>query len=106
MADIGIRLEGDTLVLWRGRDFKWNFENLDANGQPVDFPPGRLYFEFQTSPITEWEFVIVGSLATLKTEHTAVAALPDKTLWQLVFLPEGEAAGGDPVGRGKVVKVG
>lgn len=48
MADIGIRTDSDTLVLWRGRDFKWTFENLDADGNPVNFPPGRLYFELQT----------------------------------------------------------
>ncbi|AGS82689.1 hypothetical protein ANNAL29_6 [Mycobacterium phage AnnaL29] len=48
MADIGIRTDADTLVLWRGRDFKWQFENLDTNGDPVDYPPGRLFFELQT----------------------------------------------------------
>ncbi|AEL17838.1 minor tail protein [Mycobacterium phage Trixie] len=48
MADIGIRVDADSLVLWRGRDFKWQFENLDTNGNATDFPPGRLFFELQT----------------------------------------------------------
>ncbi|ACE79933.1 hypothetical protein Pukovnik_6 [Mycobacterium phage Pukovnik] len=48
MADIGIRVDGDSLVLWRGRDFKWVFENLDANQNPVNYPPGKLFFELQT----------------------------------------------------------
>ncbi|ASJ79710.1 minor tail protein [Mycobacterium phage Heffalump] len=48
MADIGIRVDADTLVLWRGRDFKWTFENLDANGDPIAYPAGRLFFELQT----------------------------------------------------------
>ncbi|AEJ93305.1 minor tail protein [Mycobacterium phage EricB] len=48
MADIGIRVDADDIVLWRGRDFKWNFENLDLNGQPTDYPAGRLFFELQT----------------------------------------------------------
>lgn len=48
MADIGIRADADSLVLWRGRDFKWNFENLDINGDPTAFPAGRLFFELQT----------------------------------------------------------
>ncbi|AHJ86371.1 structural protein [Mycobacterium phage 40AC] len=48
MADIGIRVDADTLVLWRGRDFKWTFENLDAAGDPIAYPPGRLFFELQT----------------------------------------------------------
>ncbi|AMS01000.1 hypothetical protein SEA_ARCHERNM_6 [Mycobacterium phage ArcherNM] len=48
MADIGIRTDADSLVLWRGRDFKWVFENLDTNGDPVAYPAGRLFFELQT----------------------------------------------------------
>ncbi|AER48194.1 hypothetical protein BLUE7_6 [Mycobacterium phage Blue7] len=48
MADIGIRVDADDIVLWRGRDFKWNFENLDLNGDPADYPAGRLFFELQT----------------------------------------------------------
>lgn len=42
MSVIGPQLEPDTLVLTRGRDFKWSFENLDATGQPVVFPAGTL----------------------------------------------------------------
>src|SRR5699024_6237334 len=45
---IGIELDTDTLVLTRGRDFKWQFENLDENDQPVDFPAGELFFELKT----------------------------------------------------------
>ncbi|QGJ87733.1 hypothetical protein SEA_LEOGANIA_6 [Mycobacterium phage Leogania] len=48
MADIGIRVDADSLVLWRGRDFKWNFENLDSHQNPIPYPPGRLFFELQT----------------------------------------------------------
>ncbi|QHJ86516.1 hypothetical protein SEA_MABEL_6 [Mycobacterium phage Mabel] len=48
MANIGIVSDADTLVLWKGRDFKWSFENLDENRQPVDFPDGRLFIELQT----------------------------------------------------------
>ncbi|QFP95490.1 hypothetical protein SEA_GAUGELDP_6 [Mycobacterium phage GaugeLDP] len=48
MADIGIRVDADSLVLWRGRDFKWTFENLDLNGDPAPYPAGRLFFELQT----------------------------------------------------------
>lgn len=48
MSDIGLRPEGSTLVLWKGRDFAWNFELVDENKQPVDFPDGQMYFELQT----------------------------------------------------------
>ena len=48
MAVIGIELDSDTLVLTKGRDFKWYFENLDTNGQAIDYPPGELYFELLT----------------------------------------------------------
>lgn len=46
---IGVPLELDQLVLMRGRDFKWTFQNLDpVSKQPVDFPPGDLFFEIST----------------------------------------------------------
>ncbi|SHX57065.1 Uncharacterised protein [Mycobacteroides abscessus subsp. abscessus] len=48
MSDIGLRPEGSTLVLWKGRDFAWNFELVDENKQPVDYPAGQMYFELQT----------------------------------------------------------
>lgn len=50
MAFIGTVLAEDQLVLTRGRDFKWSFENLDDSEppQPVDFPAGDLYFELDT----------------------------------------------------------
>lgn len=49
MADIGVRVDSDSLVLWRGRDFRWTFENLDKNNKPIPFPPGQLYFELDTA---------------------------------------------------------
>lgn len=48
MTNIGVSLERDQLVLTRGRDFKWTFTNLDANGNPIDFPAGQLFFEIST----------------------------------------------------------
>lgn len=48
MSNIGLVLEPDTLVLTQGRDFKWSFENLDENDDPVDYPDGQLYFELDT----------------------------------------------------------
>lgn len=104
VAVIGIELEADQLVLTKGRDFKWNFENLDESGQPVDFPSGSLYFEFNIgSPKKQWPFSIAGHLATIKVESTEVDAIPARgTKWQLVFLPTGEPAGGDAITRGTV----
>lgn len=49
MADIGIELGGDSLVLTRGRDFEWIFENVDeTTKQPTDYPAGELFFELDT----------------------------------------------------------
>lgn len=50
MSNIGIVIDKDELVLTRGRDFKWSFENLDDSKppQPIDYPPGDLFFEIQT----------------------------------------------------------
>lgn len=48
MAFIGTVLAADQLVLTRGRDFKWVFENLDENDEPANYPAGELYFELDT----------------------------------------------------------
>lgn len=54
------------------------------------------------SDVTLWPFVIDDDLATLKVEHPQVDAIEARTKWQLVWLEDGEAAGGDPVGFGRV----
>jgi len=56
------------------------------------------------APFTIWPFIIDGPNASIKVESDDCDAIPDRTKWQLVFLPQGELAGGDPVARG-VVKV-
>lgn len=48
MAFIGTVLAADQLVLTRGRDFKWVFENFDENDEPANYPAGELYFELDT----------------------------------------------------------
>lgn len=108
---IGIELESESLVLTRGRDFRWAFQNLDENGQPEDFPAGDLYFEFPYvldggDPVT-WPFTIDGDTASIKVESTEVDDLPTRGVkWHLVWLPDGEAAGGDPVAIGTVTLQG
>ena len=51
---------------------------------------------------TIWPFDIVGSVANLKVESEDADMIGNRTPWQLVFLPDGEPAGGDPVARGVV----
>ncbi|UJD20845.1 hypothetical protein SEA_ZIMMER_6 [Mycobacterium phage Zimmer] len=48
MSAIGIEIDQDQLVLTRGRDFRWSFENLDTSNQPVAYPPGELFFALDT----------------------------------------------------------
>ena len=48
MSVIGLDLDFDSLVLYRGRDFKWTFENVDKYGNSLPYPSGRLFFELQT----------------------------------------------------------
>lgn len=48
MSDFGIVLGQDDIVLQRGRDYKWQFKNTDAQGAPIPFPAGDLYYELQT----------------------------------------------------------
>ena len=54
------------------------------------------------SGVTLWEFTIAGTKASLKVESEAVDKVANRTHWQLVWLPAGEPAGGDPVARGVV----
>lgn len=103
MSVIGPVFEPDKLFLTRGRDFKWAYKLVDTAGEPVDFPAGRLYFELATCPdVTVWEFGIEGDTASLKVEHEQADLVPDRTRWQLVFLADGEPAGGDPIALGTV----
>ena len=103
MAVIGPVFCADRLVLTRGRDFKWNYQLTDPDGVPVDFPAGKLYFEFATAPeMTRWEFSINGAIASIKRESEDVDLIPNRTKFQLVWLSEGETAGGDAVSIGTV----
>ena len=52
-------------------------------------------------PTTKWPFTISGSTASIKVESEEVNKIPQRTRWHLVFLPSGEAVGGDPVARGR-----
>ncbi len=102
MAIIGVDIEASTLVLTKGRDFRWNFVNLDESGVAVNFPAGTLYFELATTTPQTWLFTISGSGASLKVESIVVDTVPARTKWQLVFKATGEVAGGDPIARGSV----
>lgn len=102
MSVIGPVFAPDKLYLTRGRDFKWAYKLVDVDGNETDFPAGELYFELALAPAVKWPFAIAGSEAVLKIESEIVDTIPDRTKWQLVFLPEGEAAGGDPVAIGTV----
>lgn len=108
---IGIELESDELVLTKGRDFRWTFENLDENNQPIDFPAGSLYFEFpyvlDSGAPKQWPFTIDATTASIKVESTEVDSLPPRGVkWQLVWLDEGELAGGEAITLGTVTVQG
>jgi len=49
-----------------------------------------------------WPFTISGSLATVKIESEDADKIPERTRWQLAFLPAGEEDGGIPLARGTV----
>lgn len=57
--------------------------------------PGR-------APVTKWFFNISGSEAVIKVESEEADQIPDRTAFQLVWLPEGEVAGGDAIADGYV----
>lgn len=102
MAIIGVEMSADSLVLTKGRDFRWAFRYVDESGAAQPFPAGDLFFEFALDPIVKWDFNVSGDTAVLKKESEDVALIPARTKWQLVWLPDGEAAGGDPVAYGTV----
>ena len=102
MAIIGVDVETSTLVLTKGRDFRWKFVNTDDSGAAIDYPSGTLFFELATATPLVWLFTITGAQAVLKIESTVVDTVPNRTKWQLVFKPTGELAGGDIVARGTV----
>lgn len=106
MTYIGDKLPADTIVLTTGRDFKYNIDHFNEAMELEDFPAGSLFFEFADPALTHWTFVITGHAAALKIESTIVDLMLDRTEWQLVFLPTGEAAGGDVIALGKVYRQG
>ncbi len=107
MSVIGPVFEPDRLYLTCGRDFKWAYQLVDKTGVPVDFPAGRLYFEFCLPDGNEvWDFTIDGPNAVVKVEHEISDTIPDRTKFQLVFLHEAEPAGGDPISLGTVKRQG
>lgn len=98
---IGTAFDAQRLVLTLDRDFRYTMTNLDEDDNPINFPSGSLFFQLQTSPSdTNWVFTISGAVATLKVESTVVNTIPRRTKWQLVWLPTGESAGGDPLAIG------
>lgn len=48
MTQIGSDVTQDEIVIQRRRDFTWNFENLDDDDLPINFPAGDLFFELET----------------------------------------------------------
>lgn len=53
-------------------------------------------------PLTIWQFEIEDSVATLAVQSEQADLIKPRTRWQLVFLPAGEAAGGEALARGTV----
>jgi hypothetical protein len=108
MSEIGLCIPSTVLTLYTNRDFKWSFDNLDQYGNPTSYPAGALSLEFQVStdggvtPTTSWAFTISGTTATIAVTNTVAALIPARTKWQLVFLPSGGTAGGDPIAYGLV----
>jgi hypothetical protein len=98
----GFPLHSEPLVLTRGRDFRWTFQLVNCDDEPFDFPAGKLFVELGGDPVTEWHFDLSGSVAVLKVESEVADEVRSGCRWQLVWLSDGEAAGGDPIARGFV----
>jgi hypothetical protein len=97
---VGVPQRDDVMFVTRGRDFFWNVELVDQCGDPLPFPPGDLFFEFVDG--SRWFFDVDGSVASLKVESEVADTVANRARWQLVFLPEGEPAGGTAWAKGYV----
>ena len=100
MAYVGHPVDEDVMFLTAGRDMDWGIEFTEPCGTPVDIAHGDLFFDFPNSD--RWFFTVSGNKATLKVESEVVDRVADRSRWQLVFLPHGEAAGGVCLARGYV----
>ncbi|EHB44138.1 hypothetical protein MycrhDRAFT_6888 [Mycolicibacterium rhodesiae JS60] len=69
--------------------------NGDQNVSVKVIEPGK-------HPLTLWHLAIAEDIASIKVDSELTALVPNRCKWQLVFLPDGEAAGGDPITAGKV----
>lgn len=83
----------------------------DASGLTTDITEVEATPKIKTTMLdrgqratTLWEFDIDGSNASIKVESEDVNLIGNRTEWQLVFLPEGEPAGGEAITYG-VTKV-
>ncbi|WKW87223.1 hypothetical protein SEA_CHARGERPOWER_7 [Mycobacterium phage Chargerpower] len=54
--------------------------------------------------LTVWPLTVVGASASIKVESEEADKIPNRCRWQLVHLPTGEAAGGDPKQMGLVYR--
>ncbi len=100
LSYVGVPQRDDVMYLTRGRDFFWNVELVDQRGAPLTFPPGDLFFEFVDG--SRWFFDVEGSVASLKVESEVADTVANRARWQLVFLSEGEPAGGVAWAKGYV----
>jgi hypothetical protein len=100
MQSVGVSLRDTVMYLTRGRDFVWNIGLVDPCGDPQEFPAGELFFEFADGE--QWFFEVDGGLASIKVESERADLVAARARWQLVFLPEGEPAGGTAWARGYV----
>lgn len=103
MSVMGVFLNPEPLPLYRGRDYQRTFVSKDATTkQPIPFPAGSLYIEFCGTPPKKFTATINGSNAVFKIESEDCDKIADRTKYQLVWMPAGEAAGGQCVGYGNV----
>jgi hypothetical protein len=100
MHSVGVSLRDTVMYLTRGRDFVWNIKLVDPCGDPQEFPAGDLFYEFANGE--RWFFEVDGGLASIKVESEVADRVSNRARWQLVFLPEGEPAGGIAWARGYV----
>lgn len=102
---IGLVLDRETLNLIQDRELHLTAQCVDENNNPIDWPAGTLQFVLETSPDpTIWEFTLTADVGYLNKTGDEANAVPRHTKWQLVFTPEGDTDGGQPLGYGWVGK--
>ena len=96
---VGGKVPDEPLEIVAGRDVERTRQFVDGMRKPLDFPAGSLVLEVAGA---KFPFSIAGSVAYLKVKSEVADLWPQRSRYQIFWLPAGEAGGGQAVAIGSV----